>query len=231
MKKGPTRGLRKAWGRPGRANPARNREVCSISKGVKALIAVVAVAVISASAYYFIGTGPKSQKEPVKAALESFFSEVKEGRLEEAGEYVVPGSEYTDILSKFDSGQYEDTLKLVLSKIQYRIDGIEIEGSAASAQLHIESVDLFSFYNRHTEELNPMLEDYISGSAAEKERVMDRFKEFVSKQIPDDIDSGDYDISAGDVEVNLVMKDGKWLIDADDSLLYYLTGKMTLLLQ
>lgn len=231
MKKGPTRGLRKAWVRPVKAGPARNREVCSISKGVKALIAVVAIAVISASAYYFIGRLPSSQKGPATSALESFFSEVKEGRLEEAGKYVAPGSEYTELLSEFDSGEYQDILKKVLSKVEYRIDSVKIEGSSAVAEVHIESVDLFSFYNKHIAELNPMLEKYISGTASEKAMVMGQFKEYLSKQLPEDLNSGSYEKSSGDIEVNLVMKDGKWLINADESLMYYLTGRMTLLLQ
>lgn len=203
----------------------------SISKGAKALIAIVVVAAVSASAYYFLGGKSSINKEPVKASIDGFFAEVKKGNLKEAEKFTAEGSSYNDLAEELVSGDYEEILKQVLSKIEYRIDDVQIEGSAATAKVHIESVDLFSFYNRHTKELNPMLEDYISGTEAEKEKVMEQFQGFLSKQLPEDIGSGDYDKSEGDVELNLVRKDGEWLINADDSLLYYLTGKMTLLLQ
>jgi hypothetical protein len=205
--------------------------VYSISKGIKALIAIVVLAAVSASAYYFLGGKSNIGKEPVKASIDGFFNQVKQGNLEEAEKYTTEKSSYNDLVAELGSGDYEEILKQVLSKIEYKIGDVEIEGANATAQVHIESVDLFSFYNKHTKELNPMLEDYISGTAAEKEKVMEQFKGFLSKQLPEDIGSGDYDTAEGDVELNLVMKDGEWLVNADDSLLYYLTGKMTLLLQ
>ena len=231
MKRDPTRGRRKAWEKLRKASSTRKPEVYSISKGIKALIAIVVLAAVAASAYYFLGGRSSIGKEPVKAAVDGFFAEVKEGNLKEAEKYTAEGSSYNDLVAELGSGDYEEILKQVLSKIEYRIDDVEIEGAAATAQVHIESVDLFSFYNKHTKELNPMLEDYLSGTEAEKEKVIERFKGFLSKQLPEDIGSGDYDTAEGDVELNLVMKDGEWLILADDSLLYYLTGKMTLLLQ
>jgi hypothetical protein len=202
-----------------------------ISKGTKALVAIVVIAAVSASAYYFLGGRSSIGKEPVKVAIDGFFSQVKEGNLKEAEKYTTEGSSYNDLVDELGSGDYEEILKQVLSKIEYKIGDVEIDGAKATAQVHIESVDLFSFYNKHTKELNPMLEDYISGTAAEKEKVMEQFKGFLSKQLPEDIGRGDYDTAEGDVELNLVMQDGEWLINADDSLLYYLTGKMTLLLQ
>jgi hypothetical protein len=167
----------------------------------------------------------------VEAVVNNFFTDVKEGKLKDAEKYVAPGSEYTNLTSRLNSGEYEDIMKLVLSKIEYRIDDVSVEGSTAVAEVHIQSVDLYSFYNKYNETLNPMLKVYLSGKAAEKERAIEQIKEFALKKIPEDIDSGNYEKSEGDMSVNLVMKDGQWLINADENFLNYLTGNMTRLLQ
>jgi hypothetical protein len=167
----------------------------------------------------------------VEAVIKSFFTEVKEGRLEDAQKCVVPGGEYTKLISNLKSGDYEDIMKLVLSKMEYRIVDVSVEGSTAVAEVHIQSVDLYSFYNKYNETLNPMLKVYLSGKAAEKEKAIEQIKEFVLKKIPEDIDSGNYEKSEGDISVNLVMKDGQWLINADENFLNYLTGNMTRLMK
>ncbi|HSN58870.1 MAG TPA: hypothetical protein VLR72_05355, partial [Clostridiaceae bacterium] len=136
-----------------------------ISKGIKALVAIVVIAAVSASAYYFLVGRSSIGKEPVKASIDGFFNQVKQGNLKEAEKYTTEKSSYNDLVDQLGSGDYEEILKQVLSKIEYKIGDVEIEGANATAQVHIESVDLFSFYNKHTKELNPMLEDYISGTA------------------------------------------------------------------
>lgn len=167
----------------------------------------------------------------MEAVINSFFIDVKEGNLKAAENYVIPGCEYTNLTSRLNNREYEEILTLVLSKIEYSIGDVSVEGSTAVAEVHIESVDLFSFYNKYNEMLNPMLKVYLSGTASEKEKAIEQFKEFVLKKIPEDINSGNYDKSEGDISVNLVLKDGQWLINADESFLYYLTGKMTMLMQ
>jgi len=204
--------------------------VCSISKAVKGLIVLLVVSALAASAYFFF-SGSSSGKGPAREALSSFLDQVREGNLTEAEKYVVAGSSYTTIVSEIGSGEYQDILKQVLSKMEYRIDDVEVKGSSAAAKVHISTVDLFSFYNKYSEQLNPMLKDYLSGTEAQKEKVLEQFRAFLEEHITEDIKNGKYDKSEGDIEVNLVMKDGKWLVEADDSLLYYLSGKMTMLIQ
>lgn len=185
---------------------------------------------MAASAYYML-TGSGSGKGPAKEAVSRFLSKVKEGKLAEAEQYTVPGCSYNSLLSEMGGGEYQDLIVQVLSKIEYRIDDVEVNGSSAVAKVHISSVDLFSFYNKYSEQLNPMLKDYLAGTEAQKEKVVLEFKAFLSKHIPEDLKSGKYDKSEGDTEVKLVMKDGVWLVDADESLMYYLTGRMTMLIQ
>jgi len=167
----------------------------------------------------------------VEAVLNSFFTDVKEGKLKDAERYVIPGSEYTNLTSRLDSEEYDYILKLVLSKIKYSIGDVSVDGSTAVAEVHIESVDLFSFYNKYNETLNPIMNVYLSGTASEKEKAKEQLKEFIVKKMPEDINSGKIEMSKGDTKVNLVMKDGQWHINADESFLYFLTGKMTMLMK
>jgi hypothetical protein len=205
--------------------------VCSINKAFKVLIALAAVSALAASAYFFSAQGPGTSKGEVRETMNSFLSEIKEGNLAGAEKYAVPGSKYTALVNEAGSSEYQDILKQVLSKMEYRIDEVDVNGSSAVAKVHISTVDLFSFYNKYSEQLNPLLKDYLSGDERQKDMVIEQFKAFLAKHVPEDIASGNYDKSEGDAEVNLVLKDGEWLVEADDSLMYYLTGRMTVLIQ
>jgi len=205
---------------------------------MKKIIKIFAVIlVVSILSYAFIfgfsnnnNSSKKSASIPVETVVDSFFTELKKGDIKSALKYVESASNCYSIDAKIKNKTYEDLLKMVLSKIQYKIDDINLKDSFATVKLQIESVDLLSFYNKYFEELSPLIKGYLSGNEKEKVQAKNQIKTLLVSRVDNDIQKGNYEKFKGTVKINLVMRNGEWIIEADDNLIYYLSGKMTALM-
>ena len=168
-------------------------------------------------------------KADIKDSVDSFFKELKNGNVNQALKYAEVDKKYSDLESKLNESSYKELSKAILSKLNYSIEDISVNGSKAVVKIKMEAVDLFSFYSKYSKELNPMVKEYAIGSEAEKAEALNKIKAFLEDRVKKDIVNGAYEKFQGTTKINMVLKDGKWIIDGKDNLMYYLTGKLTFL--
>lgn len=207
-----------------------------MKRQIKILISICVIVLLCIAAYMYFGAntnGYLSQNEKEKAKTEvsntinSFFTELKNGRLDNASKYVINDNKYANLDFHLNNQTYEDMLKKLFSKLNYSIENVTVNGATATAKLNITSVDLLSFYNTYSNELNPLVQSYLNGNEAEKIDAENKIKALITDKIGRDIDNGNYKTFKGNVDVKLKKISGKWLIEPDQELIYYLTGKMT----
>lgn len=207
-----------------------------MKRQIKILLAICIIVLVCIAGYMYFGkntNGYLSQKQNEKAKTEvlntinSFFTELKNGRLDNASKYVINDNKYANLDFNLNNQIYEDMLKKLYSKLNYRIENVTVKGTSATARLNITAVDLLSFYNTYSRELNPLVQSYLKGNEAEKKDAENKIKELITDKVGTDINNGNYQKLSGNVDVKLKQVSGKWLIEPDQQLIYYLTGKMT----
>lgn len=201
---------------------------------IKILLAICIVVLVCIAAYTYFGQNTnryfsqnRGEKTEVSNTINSFFTELKNGRLDNASKYVVNDNKYANLNFNINNQTYEYMLKKLFSKLNYRIENVTVNGAAATARLNITSVDLLSFYNTYSNELNPLIQSYLNGNEAQKIDAENKIKALITDKVGRDIDRGSYQKLTGDIDLNLKKVNGKWLIEPDQKLIYYLTGKMT----
>jgi hypothetical protein len=168
---------------------------------------------------------PKHNLE-VKTAINSFFTDLKNGKLQDASKYLKGDDMFYNVEFKFKNKTYEDVLKKVFSKIDYKIENATVGNSAAEANVQIISPDLLGMYNKCSKELDPLIKVYLSGNANEKEKAKNEIKGILKNKLEQSVKQGEYPKLKGTVKINLIMKAGKWVIVPNTDLIYYLTGRM-----
>jgi len=194
------------------------------NKHLKILSLCISFLLIAFGAFYLYNV---YREKPVKDTLNGFFTEMKNGNVEGAGYYIEGTDQYEALKSELNDARYKDLADLILSKTEYKIGRISVNGSEASAEVYMETVDLFGFYNKYCTSLNPLIEMYISGTEVEKYLATEKAISFLKIAIPQDAGS-DYVMSKGNVTVGLILKNGKWIIRPADSLISQLSGNMAL---
>ncbi|WP_010238562.1 hypothetical protein [Clostridium arbusti] len=197
-------------------------------------IAVIAIIVVGAYMYFGENTngflaGNKEEivKTDVSNTINGFFKELKNGNLDNASKYLINDNKYANLDLNFKDKSYEDIMKRLVSKLNYSIENVTVNDYTAKARLNITSVDLLSFYNTYSSEINPLVQSYLNGGASQKVDAENKIKALLNDKVGKDIDSGNYQKLNGSIDVNLKNVNGKWLIEPNQDLIYYLTGKMT----
>ncbi|MHC1721294.1 MAG: hypothetical protein AB9844_11610 [Clostridiaceae bacterium] len=195
-----------------------------INKHLKILSVCISVLLIAFGAFYLYNV---YREKPVEDTLNGFFTEMKNGDIEGAGYYIEGNDQYKILKSELNDVRYKDLADLILSKTEYKIGRITVNGSEASADVYMETVDLFGFYNKYCSSLNPLIEMYISGTEVEKYLATEKAISFLKSVVPQDAGSNPV-MNKGNVKIGLILKDGKWIIRPDESLINQLSGNMAL---
>lgn len=208
-----------------------------MKRQIKILLAICIVALVCITSYMYFNQkqnadkGYLSQNEKVRAevsnTINSFFTELKNGRLDNASKYVINDNKYANLNFNISNETYKDMLKKLFSKLSYRIENVSVKGTSATARVNITCIDLLNFYNTYFKELNPLMQSYINGNQGQKTDAEDKIKELIINKVGRDIDNGNYQKFTGDIDIKLKKVNGKWFIEPDQQLIYYLTGKMT----
>lgn len=207
-----------------------------MKRQAKVLVAIVILAVIAVGVYmysgknnngFLVGNKKETTKTEVSNTINGFFTELKNGNLNNASKYVINDNKYANLDLNLKDQTYEGMLKKLFSKLDYNIENITVNGSTAKARLNITSVDLLNFYNTYSSEINPLVQSYLNGNQAQKLDAENKIKALLNNKVLKDIDNGKYKKLNGSIDVNLKKVNGKWLIEPNQDLIYYLTGKMT----
>lgn len=194
------------------------------NKHLKIFVVCVSLLVVSFGAYYLINV---FKVKPVTYALNSFLTEIKNGNVEGAEAFLESSTGFEALKSDLTDIRYKDLTELILSKTEYKIGRISVNGSVASADVYMETVDLFGFYNKYCSALNPFIEMSIIGTEGERYLATEKAVSFLMNVIPQDAGS-DSVMCKGNVKITLILKDGKWVVRSDESLINQLSGNMAL---
>jgi len=194
------------------------------NKHLKIFAVCVSLLIVTFGVFYFYNA---YKVKPVKYALNGFLTEIKNGNVEGAEAFLESSTELEALNSDLNDVRYKDLTELILSKTEYKIGRISVNGSEASADVYMETVDLFCFYNKYCSALNPFIEMSITGTAGERYLATEKAVSFLMNVIPQDAGS-DSVMSKGTVKIDLMQKDGKWTVRDDESLINKLSGNMTL---
>ena len=201
-----------------------------MKKYFKIFIAIFILVIFSYTTYhYFHSSGNVSNANStleVENVVNSFFTDLKNGNLESASKYLEDNDRYYNVEFKFKNKIYEDILKKTFSKMDYKIENLTVRNSSAEANVQITSLDLLGMYNQCSKELDPLIKVYLSGNENEKTKAKNEIKSILKDRLEESVKKGDYPKLKGTVKINLIMKDGKWIIVPNSDLIYYLTGRM-----
>lgn len=201
-----------------------------MKKYFKIFIVIFILVTFSYTTYhYFYSTKNASNTKStleVENVVNSFFTELENGNLENASKYLEGNNKYYNVEFKFKSKTYEDILKKTFSKMDYKIENLTVKNSSAEAKVQITSFDLLEMYNQCSKELDSLIHVYLNGSENEKIKAKNEIKSILTDRLEESVKKGDYPKLKGTVKISLIMKDGKWIIVPNEDLIYYLTGRM-----
>ena len=181
-------------------------------KKSKFLLTIFVLAFAYAGFYYSNNKINYGTKNEVKKTVDSYIKELKAGNFNN-----------TNIKDK-------DLKKLVseiISKVDYEIEDISVKDTLATVKLKVETIDIAGIYNKYSNELNPIIKKYISGDEKQKAEAVKEIKGTLFERVENDIKNGDYKKIQGKTKINLVLKDGKWVVDKGDQLVNLITGTLS----
>lgn len=180
--------------------------------------------------FHNIRNKSKRSKSQIENVLNKFFTQIKYGNLENVSQYIDLNNKYYNLNFKSMNKTNEDILKIVFSKINYKIERISVNNSSAKANVKITSIDLLNLYSMYSKELDPLIQTYLNGNEAEKIQAKNSIKIILTNKIDKNIKEENYKKLSGVIKINLKKQDNKWIIEVDRNLIYYLTGKATSLM-
>ncbi|MFL0197193.1 hypothetical protein ACJDU8_16750 [Clostridium sp. WILCCON 0269] len=200
----------------------------------KALVIIFILSSIFCAIYYHFHSD-KNKTEiysrlQVENVINNFFIEIKNGNLEDTSQYIDLNNKYYNLDFKLMNSTNQSMLKSIFTKIDYKIVHVSIRGSSAKARVQIVSIDLLNLYGKYSKELNPLVQAYLNGDKMERIQAKSNIKAILANKISKDIEEENYQKLTGIIKISLKKKDGKWIIEPDKDLIYYLTGKFTVLM-
>lgn len=200
----------------------------------RALVIIFILSSIFCAIYYHFHSGKNKteiySRVQVENVINNFFIEVKNGNLEDTSQYIDLNNRYYNLDFKLMNNTNQSILKSIFSKIDYRIVDVSVRDSSAKVRVQIVSIDLLNLYRKYSKELDPLVQAYLNGNEMEKVRAKSSIKAILVNEISKDIKEEDYQKLTGIIKISLKKKDGKWIIEPDKDLIYYLTGKLTVLM-
>lgn len=198
-------------------------------KFIKIFIAIFTLAIFTiAFSYFYIGEDKNKLNSTmqVENVVNGFFTDLKSGNFQDVSKYVEANNRYYNFEFKFKNKTYEDILRKTFLKIDYKIEDLSVRNSSAKAKVKITSLNLLEMYNENSSKLNPLIQAYLTGNDNEKIKSKNEIKSILKNKMELAIKTGDYPKLEGTVKIGLTLKDGKWIINPNEDLIYYLTGRM-----
>lgn len=181
-------------------------------KKSKFLFIIFILAFAYACFYYSNNKMNHGTKNEVEKTVDSYFKDLKAGNFNN---------------SNIKDNDFKKLTGEILSKVDYEIEDVSIKDSLATVKLKIDTIDIMGIYNKYSSELNPIVKKYISGDEKQKAEAVKEIKANLYEKVGNDIKNGDYKKIQGKTKINLVLKDGKWVVDTGDQLINYITGKLS----
>ncbi|WP_066506172.1 DUF4878 domain-containing protein [Abyssisolibacter fermentans] len=167
----------------------------------------------------------ESDSNSPKGTVNAFFECVQNGNYDKLAEYVVNAEEYGigQVADEDEDKEKTEIIIKAMSKIKFEIKDEEINDDNAVVKVNLDIPNIG----------NVMLEVMQEAMVAAFSQAADDTSEKSQEEITADIEKsmieklqGDIETISKDLEVKLVQKDGKWLIEADNDIANAVAGNM-----
>ncbi|WDV47765.1 hypothetical protein PV797_08760 [Clostridiaceae bacterium M8S5] len=158
-----------------------------------------------------------------KATVTSLFDLVKEGKYNDLEKVADNVKEYYNLSNDKDAKPINDILIKAVGKIKFTINEEKIDGEKATVSVGADYRDIGKVFKETIKEVFVMMKamESTKKDGLDEEVMAKKIEESMKKKL-----EGNLEILHSDITINLVKKDGKWLITLDADIAKVITGNL-----
>lgn len=177
----------------------------------------------------FTMTGCVSSKP--QDTVKSYLDNLKSGEIEKSAMCLIQDSDSSttpdEIISDDDEDEkFNEAFKTAYSKLEYEILESKTDGDNAVVKTEINTPNLGNIMTEIIKESIPVILSSAFDDTNDEE-LDEKMENHMSEMLIDKMNSDDIPMVKKKIDINLVKKEGKWLIDPNEEFFNAITGNLT----
>jgi len=169
-------------------------------------------------------SSPKIKTDSPKATVTSLFDLVKEGKYNDLDKVADNIKDYNLGIAKDGTTKpITDTLIKATGKVKFTINEEKIDGEKATVKVDVDYPDINKVLKEMAKEVDEMMKSMKSTEKGDldEEAVLKKMEESIKKKL-----EGNLETLHSDITIDIIKKDGKWLITLDTDIAKAITGNL-----